>query len=498
MNARQKNLVTLLATAVVVGALGLYVYFGVMKPQAEQPPSPDKPGAIFPTSSPGEPGTDAGTPAAPVFTWISIDLPQGKTVLELREGAWRITSPVSARAERKEVLDLVRELADAQFSATVTDKPTDEELERFGLKPPRATVSARAYVPDAQGGGAQDASRQRSVTFHLGIENVFDGSVYVRREGDPHVYLASGALRVLLLKDTSGWRNHDVFDTLEESSLLRIELKGRKSTLVLERATTDKPWQMAQPMVMRADTRRVARIFSDLKLYKAIGYPEPEWLPQVQRALEKPAVEATLVPKNGEPMRIRLAELEVGGYKRAFVSTEGGVKEPMLAQVDTHTLTVLEPPPLDFKSKKVLEVQAGQVEKLVIHPGGRGEPITLEKGQQTNQWEVVTPLPGRARQFKVASLLGALEKLEAEAVVATGAKLGARYGITDSSRGVTLMDGSGQELARLWIGNPVPNNSQHTYGRGSSEDIYELSTAALEALPLKLEEVLDQGQGNAP
>ncbi|WNG28479.1 DUF4340 domain-containing protein [Cystobacter fuscus] len=490
MNARQKNLVTLLATAVVAGGLGLYAYFGVMKPQAERPPAPESPGALFPTDSPEAPGTDGGTPAAPVFTSISIEHPHARVELELRDGTWRITSPVSALAERKQVLSLIDELSGAKFTGTVTDKPTDEELERFGLKPPQATVSARAYVPDAQGGGAQDASRQRSVTFHLGVENVFDGSVYVRREGDPHVYLASGALRVLLLNDTSAWRSHEVF-TVEESSLLRIELKGPKDTVVLERATTDKPWQMARPTVMRADSKRVARIFSDLKLYKALGFPEPEWEPQVVRALEKPAVEATLVPKIGGPLRIQLVSLRVGGFERTFARTEG-MAEPVLAQVDPNTLNVLSPPPLDFKSKKVLEMQTGAVEKLVIHPGGRGEPITLERTQEDGRWEVRSPVVGRARQFKVASLLNSLEKLEAEAVVATGAKLAARHGITDSSRGVTLMDGTGQVIARLWIGNPVPDNDRRTWGRGSSEDIYELSTAALEALPLSLEELLEK------
>jgi hypothetical protein len=496
VNARQKNLVTVLATAVVAGGLGLYAYLGVMKPQSERPPAPQTPGAIFPTSSPEAPGTDGGTPAAPVFTSISIERPQGKVALELRDGTWRITSPVPALAERKQVIKLINQLADAKFTGTVTDNPTDEELERFGLKPPQATVSARAYVPDEQGGGAQDPLRQSSVTFHLGTENIFDGSVYVRREGDPHVYLASGALRVMLLDDISGWRSHEVFN-VEDSSLLRIELKGRKDTVVLERATTDKPWQMARPMVMRADSKRVARIFSDLKLYKALSFPEAEWEPQVTRALEKPTVEATLIPKVGGPMHIRLVQLKVDGIERAFARTEG-VAEPTLAQVDANALNVLDPPPLDFKSKKVLDVQAGAVEKLVIHPGGRGEPITLARTPETSRWEVVTPLAGRAQEFKVASLLSALEKLEAEAVVATGAKLGARYGITDSSRGITLMDGADQVLARLWIGNPVPGNVHRTFGRGSSEDIYELSTSALEALPLTLEELMEQGKGRAP
>ncbi|MFY0578860.1 DUF4340 domain-containing protein [Cystobacter fuscus] len=137
-------------------------------------------------------------------------------------------------------------------------------------------------------------------------------------------------------------------------------------------------------------------------------------------------------------------------------------------------------------------MQTGAVEKLVIHPGGRGEPLTLERTQEDGRWEVRSPVVGRARQFKVASLLNSLEKLEAEAVVATGAKLAARHGITDSSRGVTLMDGTGGVIARLWIGNPVPDNDRRTWGRGSSEDIYELSTAALEALPLSLEELLEK------
>ncbi|MFY0578859.1 hypothetical protein ACN28S_35410 [Cystobacter fuscus] len=86
MNARQKNLVTLLATAVVAGGLGLYAYFGVMKPQAERPPAPESPGALFPTDSPEAPGTDGGTPAAPVFTSMSIEHPHARVELELRDG----------------------------------------------------------------------------------------------------------------------------------------------------------------------------------------------------------------------------------------------------------------------------------------------------------------------------------------------------------------------------------------------------------------------------
>ncbi|MET0400967.1 MAG: DUF4340 domain-containing protein [Cystobacter sp.] len=496
MNAQQKNLLGLLAVAVVAGGVGYYAYFGVKKLRSEEPPPPPPPGALFPTDAPGVAGQDAGRSAAPIFTWIALEGTEGRTELESRAGVWYLTAPVSARAHRQEVLDLVNELADAKFSSTVTEAPTDEELERFGLKPPRATVSARAYVPDAQGGGAEDPSRQRSVTFQVGIENVFDGSVYVRREGDPRVYLSHGALRVVLFKSPDAWRDPTVFD-LDAASLLRIELKSRKSHLLLERATTDKPWMMARPMMMRADAQRVARIFSELKLYKALGYPNPEREALVSRALEKPTIEALLVPKVGEAMRIRLVELTLDGYQQVFARTEG-TASPTLAQVDSNTLTVLDPPALDFKTKKVLDAQVGAAEKLIIRPLNGGEPFTLEKTLDTGRWEVVAPVVNHARQFKVASLLGSLEKLEAAAVIATGAKAGTRYGINDASPGVTLLDASGQELARLRIGKPVPEHSQRVWGKGSSEDIYELDTPTLNALPLSLDELMEQDQGVKP
>ena len=134
MNAKQKNLVSLLVGALVAGGLGLYAWLGVMKPAEQEEQRKEADSALFPV----------GAPEAPVVTSLTVEARRSKTVMELKDGVWRVTSPVSARADRRLVEGLVQQLVSAKFKATVEENPTDADLERYGLKPPKASVSARA------------------------------------------------------------------------------------------------------------------------------------------------------------------------------------------------------------------------------------------------------------------------------------------------------------------------------------------------------------------
>jgi hypothetical protein len=490
VNAQQKNLVTLLAAALVAGGLGLYAYFGVMRPEQKEAQRKEAEEKVFALNTPGETGSDGGAPPEPVFTWLSVEVPQGKTVMELKDNTWRITSPISARADKTEVGNLLGQLSAAKFKATLEEKPTDADLERYGLKQPRGTVTARAYVPDAQGGGADDPSRQRSTTVYLGVENNFDGSVYVRREGDPRVYSAQGGLRFVLLKHTNEWRDRVVFP-VEEASLLRIEAKARENAFTLERATTEKPWKLVQPVELRAAADQVKRMVSTLEGYRALSFPEPEQEQKVRQALEKPMVQATFVRKFGGPVRVRITELELDGVKQVFALSEWDA-ESMLSQVDSLALDVLDLPPKDFKDRKALAFAVRDVARIVIHPATPGgDTISLVQAPDTGKWEVASPLVGNAKQFKVASLLGSLEKLEAAALGESNPKNWGRYGIGTTGRGVTLQDLQGQEIARLRLGTEVKGNPQRLWARGSSEDVLEVDKSAIDALPLALTDLMD-------
>lgn len=483
MNAQQKNLVSLLAGALVTCGLGLYAYFGVMKPEEKEAQRKEADAALFAVNDPA---------ATPVFTSLTVEVRHSKTVIELKDGVWRVTSPVSARADKRQVEALVKQLASAKFKATVEENPTDEDLERYALKEPRATVTVKAYVPDAQGGGAEDPARQRTLTFHSGAENSFDGSVYVRREGDPRVYSAEGALRFAVEKHTSAWRDHTLF-TITEPSLLRMEVKARKNAFTLERTTADKAWKLVHPVELRADHERVAQLVTTLTGFPARSFPSAEQEPALRAALEKPQVEVLFVSTLGEPLRVRLAEVQVGGMKQTLALAERGA-ESMLAEVEPHILNALDLGVPEFKDKKALAFQTDQVHKLVIHLGG-GEPLELAKALDSNKWEVVAPIPAQAKEFKVAALLGALERLKAAALGEPRPKSWSKYGISDTSRGVSLLDADGKELARLRLGNEVKGKPNRLWARGSAEEVLELEKTYVEGLPLKFEDLV---QGALP
>jgi hypothetical protein len=490
VNARQKNVLSLLVTVSVALALGLYAFHGEQEPGSTKKAESSPPPALFDARAP-----DSGTPAsdaAPrlVITWLSLDVPQGKTELQRQGDSWRITSPRPGPANKQLVNTLARDIAEAKFKETLEQQPTDADLERYGLKTPRATVSARAYVPDSQGGGADDPARQRTLTFRVGADNSFDGSLYVQREGDPRVYLAHGALRLVLFKNTDGWRDSHIF-VANEPSLLRIVVKARKNSYTLERLTPQQPWEMAKPVKMVADRQRVEKMMTALRTYQVQGFPDAQREPLVRKALEKPQVELTFVPTRGEAMRVRLTELEINGHPLTFALSEGA-GEPLLAQVDSATLNVLDLSPADFKSRRVLDIPGGTVGQIILRPAGRGDPLRLEMSLDSNRWELTSPLPARARQFTVASLLSSLQKLEAVAVVEAQPKNWARYGIGETSAGVSLMDTSGTLLARLWLGAPVPGKPERVYARGTSDDALEVDKATLDALPLTLDALLEQ------
>jgi len=494
VNAKQKNLLSLLVGALVAGGLGLYAYFGVMKPEQKETQRKQADTALFAGQGAGEQGQDAGTAPGLVFTTLTVEARGSRTVMEVKDGVWRVTSPVSSRADRRLVEGLVKQLGSAKFRATVEENPTDADLERYALKPPLATVTVQAYVPDAQGGGADDPARQRTLTFHSGAENPFDGSVYVRREGDPRVYSADGALRFALEKHTNDWRDHTLFN-LTEPSLLRIEVKARKHAYTLERTTTDKVWKLVRPVEMPADAERVAQLVTTLTDYKALTFPSAELEPSLRAALEKPQVEARFVPTLGEPLRMRFVEVQaeqVEGMKQVYALVERGA-ESQLAQVDPYSLVALDLDVPEFKDKKALAFQGDQVHHIVIHPAPRGETLKLSKALDSSKWEVVEPMPAQAREFKVASLLGALERLKASALGEPRPKSWSKYGISDTSRGVSLLDADGKELVRLRLGTEVKGNPQRLWARGSAEEVLELEKSTIDGLPLKFEDLVQTG-----
>ncbi|MBN1208121.1 MAG: DUF4340 domain-containing protein [Myxococcaceae bacterium] len=470
-----------------------------MKPeevQAEQKAQAEK---LFATDTPGEKPKEGATTAAPVFTQLTVQAQGVTATLEHQGDTWRLTSPVSGPADKWAVDSITSQLQSAKFKATIEEAPTDADLEKYGLKPPVFMVAAKAYVPDASGGGRDDPARQHTVTLYGGIENTFDGSVYVRREGDPRVYAADGSVRYALEKDLYALRDKE-FLGLDEASLKAVEVKARTNAYAMER-DANRAWRLTKPTAMGADVERLKRMLLALKEQRALSFPSDSAEERTKRGLDKPWVDARFTLDKGEPVRVRLSQVQQdGAAPQVYALREQGA-EATLAEVPESALGVLDVPLAELRNKEVLSFKREDVKRLVFHPGAGGAPITLAHTKPDSNtldgWQVEAPKAGKAQAFKVGSLLSHLDNLKASTFGEASPKKWDRYGITEASRGVSLQDASSKELARLWLGGEVPDKPGHVYARGSYAEVAEVELARLGELPARPEDLLEASPASA-
>lgn len=486
MKQTQKNLVTLLVLTAAAAGLGLYAWYGVREPDAREAERKQVSEQLFDARAPGAKGEDGGA-TPPVFTKLTVKASGGTTELERdKDGTWRITAPVSTRAETAAVEALTSTLASSRFSATVEEAPTDADLEKYGLKSPVFTVTATGYVGDAK--------NERTVTLYGGIENTFDGSVYVRREGDPRVYAAPGSVRWSLDKDGFALRSKEFLGPLEAASFQSIEVKAKSNAYLLTRDAGATGWRLVKPVEVAADEVKVADLLTALKEQRALSFPADSAETRKKLGLETPVVDARFTPAAGEPVRLRLSQVTEDGATKVYALREQGA-QALLGEVPDNALSILDVGVPELKDKRALSFKRADVKRVVFHPGGGAAPIVVVSVSGADGgagvWEVESPKKGKAKLFRVASVLGALDTLKASAFGEAKPKSWAKYGITDASRGAVLQGADGKELARLWLGNDVKDKPGTAYARGSGPDVLEVSSTWVE-LPAKVEDVLEE------
>lgn len=462
----------LLAVTLVAG-IALSCRRGEPEERAQRTPERGRPAAAT-----EEPANTRPRPAGEL-TRITVETRGERTVLQRRDGAWRMVSPADAPVDSFNVEALTSALRTAAFSV-VDERPGPDALKKYGLSPPRFVVTTR-----------WDDTEE---VLKGGAENPFDGSVYLQRGGDPRVFSAPGQVRIGLDKTPYELRDKQVL-AVPQDEVRRIELRAGKVAYVLERAEKKDAWRVVRPYEDAAQASEVTRLLSALRAVRATAFLSDTPSDRQRAGVAAPVASATFTLARGDGVRLAFGRV---GDQLFVLRVDGSAGA--LAEVPAVALAALERDPTSFRDRSLLRFEKERVTRVTVERPGSPR-IVVERASAdggASEWRLVEPRQGPARAFKMSQVLWALDALPAKAIVEERPKSLARYGLDRPERTVTLGGERGAVLARLVLGSVVGSADGLRYARGSLEGVATVEEARLAELPESADELVEAPATSSP
>ena len=485
MSQSAKTLLTLFLVIAIGGAIGGYAYFGVYKADQTKQRKEEHDMRLFAPQKFEERTADGGAPPAE-FTKLTVTSGGNTTVLQREAGQeWRIVSPIEAKADKLVLDQIISLLQQSKFKTTLEENPDQATLTKYGFDKPTFVVEADAIVN----------GEPRSVKLVGGIENSFDGSIYVRRNDEKPVFTAEGGVRFSMAKNTFDLRDKQPC-AVEESKIQKIAVKSEANDYVIDR-TGEKQWTFSKPNDEPADSSSVSAMISSVAQERAQTFPEDTPANRTALGLDKPLVDTTLTLSGGKTVRLRVSRLQADAGELFYVlrDDEHG---STLAQVGPGA-TQFDRNALDLRDKGLIRFKKELVTRMVFHSED-GKDVVVSKDSvdaSADAWRVIAPRAGKAKIFKVTSVLWTLGTAKILAAGEEKPKDWAKYGIDAKSKYVALFGEDGKELARLTIGKLVPDTPSGYYVRGSRDQVLQSDGSRFVEFPFRVEDVIDEPQADA-
>jgi hypothetical protein len=486
MSQTARVLLQLTVLSLVASALGLFAYFGVFKKDQSEAAESERREKLVVRPATDLQGDGGFTKAD--FSRVTVTFQGEVTVLERQKGSaeWRITAPFEAKVDKLVVDALLSQLQTAKLTV-IEATPDDAALKKFGLDTPSFMVEAQLEAGVAP---------ESSVRIAFGLENTYDGSIYVRRGDEKPVYSAQGGVRYAMAKTTFDLRDKQVL-AFEEKSLTRIEVKTKANAWTIGRDEHG-GWNFEKPFVDQVDGAQLGAMLGAMAGERARSFLIDGAGTRSALGLSHPILEARLVAKDGTTSLLKVGRPPGDAGVGVYVLREEASLQA-IAEVAASGALQLDRNPNDFKDKTLLRLKKELVTGLAFH-GGDGSEVRLSKDSldaSAEAWRVKAPRAGAAKIFKVTSALWTLTTLKASSFAEKVPKDWTKFGIDDTSRWVALLGADGQELGRLTIGRAVPGKTNVLYARGSRDALAEVDGARLDELPWTLTDVLDVPAGDA-
>lgn len=393
-------------------------------------------------------------------TAVDLDLGDGsRMTLEPEEGGkWRITRPGPYRADGDLVVDMLDKLGAARIREFVA-APTS--LAAYGLdKPSRVTLWL-----------GKDKDRT-SKTLLVGKTDADKKGVYAQREGETEVLLVPVEAWDKVPKTVAMARDKTVLPYAYDK-VSRVEIESGAGKVMLERDGIS--WKITAPEALKADSGAVNNLLWRIRDLRAAGFLDESGA-GIPRYLSKPDATVRIWEEGAKEPKTLL--LGLSGTVRAGEVT--GVAAPAgtgpVVMVDAKDVRDLSKSATDLRDKSVVgSFDMKEVKRLRVTVGGKR--LVLERKGE-DDWRVLEPAKGAAKELKVTGLLLALRGLRWKEIASADGADPARFGLDKPDIEVAVLKADGSDLAALTVGR---SDEKVAYVRSkASPSIYAVDPKSLD------------------
>jgi hypothetical protein len=386
------------------------------------------------------------------------------------EDTWRLTAPVSAKADDQQVRGMIQRLHDVKVQAFIAEEATD--LESYGLQTPAWHVSLNIGQDHAP------------LTLSLGKVDSERKGVYAKYDDGARVFLLPQELWDNLPKTATALRDKTLLK-YEREHITRLEIQAPNEDIVITN-TGPRQYTIEQPVQTPGDGDAIYSLLWDIQDLKAKDFvaETPDALDLY--GLDAPRRRITVWEKAPAAQEAIQHELLLGAEapdgQGIYARLGAG---PVIYLVgNTEAQRIMNKTAFDLRNKKIFVFTADEVQKIrVQYPAAN---FTVERSG--NSWKLTEPqkqdIPQR---WKVDHVLYALSTLEYTKIVDDNPDDRSRYGLDAPQVQITVWQQDGSTLGPLVVGTTtdtvVPGTKTVYAQAGPHTPLYALKADFLTSLP---------------
>jgi hypothetical protein len=359
--------------------------------------------------------------------------------LEQTNGTWKLAEPVKSNADAGKAATLINDLSRLEVGEFVNDKPTSEELAKYGLTTPPLAATLTFADPT-----------QPAKTLQLGNARQGKPEIYAKWAAAPGVFTVPEAVKAAIDQPSLAYRPLQLWQIAPEAvTAIEVQNGGDKYRLSLEGGG----WKLTGPFDAPASGQSAAALLTQLATLRAERYESHTTADAAKYGLDKPSLRLTVFAKDAEPRGLVIGNPAAADVKSRFAKPSDS---DAVVVVPAGLIASAERPPLDLIEPELVSLNAN----LITAARGAGPEGNWEL-KRDGEWKIVSPnSPAVADRVAVQNALRPWAELRAERFAAYGAKIEwAKFGLDKPAATVSVtvlpLTGGAAETHSLALGKAV-------------------------------------------